>query len=238
MEEAEREVTVHTHHDIEQGLPETVSLLDRLRMAIYHGEFGPNQRLVESELAARYDTSRSAVREALAQLENEGLILRPRNRSASVRPVTPAEAVEITEVRAVIEGLCAAKAAAVATEADHAELRALARQMADAVSRGDMLADSRISDLMHAKIREIGGQGTANRILERLRYQDVRYQFHVSLLPGRLIKGANEHYDIIEAVIAGDPVAAEQITRDHFLSVIAALRQLEEVNARHPGIAL
>jgi DNA-binding GntR family transcriptional regulator len=238
MEEADREVTVHPHHDIEQGLPETVSLLDRLRMAIYHGEFGPNQRLVESELAARYDTSRSAVREALAQLGNEGLIVRPRNRSASVRPVTPAEAIEITEVRAVIEGLCAAKAATMATEADHAELRALSRQMADAVSRGDMLADSKISDLMHAKIREIGGQGTANQILERLRYQDVRYQFHVSLLPGRLAKGADEHYDIIEAVIAGDPVAAEQITRDHFLSVIAALRQLEEVKARHPGIAL
>jgi DNA-binding GntR family transcriptional regulator len=152
--------------------------------------------------------------------------------------VTPAEAVEITEVRAVIEGLCAAKAAAVATEADHVELRALVRQMADAVRHGDMLEDSKISDLMHAKIREIGGQGTANRILERLRYQDVRYQFHVSLLPGRLVKGANEHYDIIEAVIAGDPVAAEQITRDHFMSVIGALRQLEVLKAQRPGMAL
>lgn len=229
---------MHNPHDIEQGLPETVSLLDKLRMAIYHGELGPNQRLLESELAAKYDTSRGAVREVLVQLENEGLILRPRNRSASVRPVTPAEAVEITEVRAVIEGLCAAKAAAAATEADHAELRALVRQMADAVRRGDMLADSRISDLMHAKIREIGGQGTANRILERLRYQDVRYQFHVSLLPGRLAQGAGEHYDIIEAVISGDPVAAEQLTRDHFHSVIAALRQLEEVRAQRRGIAL
>jgi DNA-binding GntR family transcriptional regulator len=229
---------VRTPHDIEQGLPETVSVLDKLRMAIYHGEFGPNQRLVESELAARYDTSRGAVREALVQLENEGLILRPRNRSASVRPVTPAEAIEITEVRAVIEGLCAAKAATAVTEADGMELRALMRQMASAVRRGDMVADSKISDLMHAKIREIGGQGTANRILERLRYQDVRYQFHVSLLPGRLVKGANEHYDIIEAVLAGDAVAAEQITRAHFMSVIAALRQLEEVKAQHPGIAL
>jgi DNA-binding GntR family transcriptional regulator len=229
---------VHSPQDIEQGLPETVSLLDKLRRAIYHGEFGPNQRLVESELAARYETSRGAVREALVQLENEGLILRPRNRSAAVRPVTPAEAVEITEVRAVIEGLCAAKAAAVATEADHVELRALVRQMADAVRHGDMLEDSKISDLMHAKIREIGGQGTANRILERLRYQDVRYQFHVSLLPGRLVRGANEHYDIIEAVIAADPVAAEQITRDHFMSVIGALRQLEVLKAQRPGMAL
>ena len=227
-----------SHHDIEQGLPETVSLLDKLRLAIYHGEFMPGQPLVESDLAAKYDTSRGAVREALLHLQNEGLILRPRNRSASVRPVTPAEAVEITEVRAVIEGLCAAKAAAAATEADHAELRALMRQMGNAVKRGDMLADSRISDLMHAKIRHIGGQGTANRILERLRYQDVRYQFHVSLLPGRLVKGANEHFDIIEAVIAGDAAAAEQLTRDHFLSVIAALRQLEELKQLHPGIAL
>jgi DNA-binding GntR family transcriptional regulator len=229
---------VHIPYEIEQGLPETMSVLDKLRMAIYRGEFAPNQRLVESELAAKYDTSRGAVREALVQLENEGLILRPRNRSASVRPVTSAEAVEITEVRAVIEGLCAAKAAAAATEADHAELQALVRRMADAVRHGDMLTDSRISDLMHAKIREIGGQGTASRILERLRYQDVRYQFHVSLLPGRLVKGANEHYDIIEAVIAGDAVAAEQITRDHFMSVIAALRQLEEAKAQRPGIAL
>ena len=238
MEQAEREVNVDTPHDIEQGLPQAVSVLDKLRMAIYHGEFGPSQRLVETELAARYDTSRGAVREALVQLENEGLILRPRNRSASVRPVTPAEAVEITEVRAVVEGLCAAKAAAAATAEDHVELRALVRQMADAVKRGDMLEDSKISDLMHAKIREIGGQGTANRILERLRYQDVRYQFHVSLLPGRLVKGANEHFDIIEAVIAGDAAAAEQITRDHFMSVIAALRELEEVKALRPGIAL
>ena len=134
--------------------------------------------------------------------------------------------------------IAAAKAATAATEADHAELRALMRQMAGAVRRGDMVADSRVSDLMHAKIREIGGQGTANRILERLRYTDVRYQFHVSLLPGRLVKGANEHYDIIEAVIAGDPVAAGQITRDHFMSVIGALRQLEEAKAQRPGIAL
>lgn len=101
-----------------------------------------------------------------------------------------------------------------------------------------MLADSRISDLVHAKVREIGGQGTASRILQRLRYQDVRYQFHVSLLPGRLAQGASEHYAIIEAVIAGDPAAAEQVTRDHFMSVIAALRQLETAKAQRPGIAL
>ncbi len=216
--------------DIEQGLTETVSLLDKLRMAIYHGEFTPGHRLVESELSQKYETSRGAVREALALLQYEGLIIRQRNRSAWVRPVTLSEAIEITEVRAVIEGLCTAKAAARATAADHRELRRMAEEMTDAVKRGDVLNDSRISDEIHAKIRAIAGQETAASILDRLRYQDVRYQFHVSLLPGRLAQGHREHLDIVDAVIAGDPVAAEQITRDHFANVIHAMLRLEDAN--------
>jgi DNA-binding GntR family transcriptional regulator len=217
-------------HDIEQGLPETVSLLDKLRMAIYRGELAPGQRLVESELAQKYDTSRGAVREALALLQNEGLVTRQRNRSAWVRPITIEEAIEILEVRGVVEGMCAAKAAARATADDHRVLRALADEMTDAVKSGDVLADSRVSDEVHAKIREIAGQQTAAGLIDRLRYQGVRYQFHVSLLPGRLAQGAKEHLDIIDAVIAGDPATAERLTREHFTAVVAALRQLEQAN--------
>jgi DNA-binding GntR family transcriptional regulator len=214
--------------DIEQGLPETVSLLDKLRMAIYRGELAPGQRLVESELAQKYDTSRGAVREALALLQNEGLVTRQRNRSAWVRPITVEEAIEILEVRAVVEGLCAAKAAANATKDDHKELRALAGEMTDAVKHGDVLNDSRVSDLVHAKIREIARQQIAASLINRLRHQGVRYQFHVSLLPGRLAQGLGEHLGIIDAVIEGDSAKAEQLTRDHFAAVIEAVRQFEE----------
>jgi len=217
-------------HDIEQGLPETVSLLDKLRMAIYRGELAPGQRLVESELAQKYDTSRGAVREALALLQNEGLVTRQRNRSAWVRPITIEEGIEILEVRGVVEGMCAAKAAANATADDHRVLRALADEMTVAVKNGDVLTDSRVSDQVHAKIREIAGQHTATGIIDRLRHQGVRYQFHVSLLPGRLAQGAKEHLDIIDAVIAGDAATAEQLTREHFTAVVAALRQLEQAN--------
>lgn len=217
-------------HDIEQGLPETVSLLDKLRMAIYRGELAPGQRLVESELAQKYDTSRGAVREALALLQNEGLVTRQRNRSAWVRPITIEEGIEILEVRGVVEGMCAAKAAASATTDDHRVLRALADEMTVAVKNGDVLTDSRVSDQVHAKIREIAGQRTAAGIIDRLRYQGVRYQFHVSLLPGRLARGAKEHLDIIDAVIAGDPATAEHLTREHFTAVVGALRQLEQAN--------
>jgi DNA-binding GntR family transcriptional regulator len=217
-------------HDIEQGLPETVSLLDKLRMAIYRGELAPGQRLVESELAQKYDTSRGAVREALALLQNEGLVTRQRNRSAWVRPITIEEGIEILEVRGVVEGMCAAKAAANATADDHRVLRTLADEMTVAVKNGDVLTDSRVSDQVHAKIREIAGQHTAAGIIDRLRHQGVRYQFHVSLLPGRLAQGAKEHLDIIDAVIAGDAATAEQLTREHFTAVVAALRQLEQAN--------
>jgi DNA-binding GntR family transcriptional regulator len=216
--------------DIAQGLPETVSLLDKLRMAIYRGELAPGQRLVESELAQNYDTSRGAVREALALLQNEGLVTRQRNRSAWVRPITIEEAIEILEVRAVVEGLCAAKAAAMATKDDHIDLRALAEEMIAACNNGDVLNDSRVSDLVHAKIREIAGQQTAAGIINRLRHQGVRYQFHVSLLPGRLAQGLGEHLGIIDAVIAGDPARAEQLTRDHFAAVIDSVRQFEAMN--------
>src|SRR5215469_10264871 len=230
-----REDSVQTQ-DIEQGLPETVSLLDRLRIAIDRGELAPGQRLVESELAQKYDTSRGAVREALALLQNEGLVTRQRNRSAWVRPITVEEAIEILEVRAVVEGLCAAKAAANATKDDHRELHALADEMTDAVKHGDVLNDSRISDLVHAKIREVASQQTAAGIINRLRHQGVRYQFHVSLLPGRLAQGLSEHLGIIDAVIAGDPAKAEQLTRDHFAAVMDAVRLFESTNL--PSILL
>jgi DNA-binding GntR family transcriptional regulator len=224
-------------HEIEQGLSETVSLLDKLRMAIYRGEFPPGQRLVEAELAEKYKTSRGAVREALALLQNEQLVTRQRNRSAWVRAVTIEEAIEILEVRALIEGLCAARAAIRVTEEDRRELRRLADAMTDAVQNGDVLTDSMLSDQIHTRLREIAGQQTAAGIIDRLRHQGVRYQFHVSLLPGRMAQGLTEHLTIIGAVTSGNPEVAERTMREHLLSVIGALHQLAELGAAPIAVA-
>lgn len=209
--------------------PETVSLLDKLRMEIYHGELMPGQRLVEAELASQHETSRGAVRHALAMLGNEGLVHHERNRGAWVRPVSLAEAIEITEVRSVLEGLCAAKAAANITARERRELRGVGRQMSVAVSKGDIMTYNRTSQEVHTRIREVAGQETVAAILERLRYQSVRYQFQVTLLPGRLAHGLEEHLAIIEAVSSGDAAQAEQVMREHLLSVIGALRRLGEI---------
>jgi DNA-binding GntR family transcriptional regulator len=59
-------------------------VVDRLRDAIFHGSFKPGEALREEQLAAMLDVSRGPVREALVQLEREGLVLVRRHRGATV----------------------------------------------------------------------------------------------------------------------------------------------------------
>jgi DNA-binding GntR family transcriptional regulator len=101
--------------------------------------------------------------------------------------------------------------------------------MTDAVKNGDIMTYSATSQQVHTRVREISGQVTAAGILDRLRYQSVRYQFHVALLPGRPAQGLKEHLAIIDAVTSGDPDVAERTMRKHLQSVIGALNQLAQM---------
>ena len=104
-------------------LDRPISVVDAIRDAIADGEFAANQRLIESDLSERFGASRGNVRTALVQLSSEGLVERMQNRGARVRAVSLPEAIEITEVRMALEGLCAAKAAERATADDCEQLR-------------------------------------------------------------------------------------------------------------------
>jgi DNA-binding GntR family transcriptional regulator len=220
-----------------EQLQGTAALVNAMREAILVGELNPGQRLVESELSQRFGASRGTVREALVLLENEGLAAREANRGAWVRPVSKDEAIEITEVRSVIEGLCAARAATAATAAQRQELKELGAAMQEAVKRGDVMTYSQVSQQVHLRIREIAGQRTASDLLNRLRFQSVRYQFGVALLPGRPSVGLKEHLAVIKAVVSGQPDVAERVMRDHLLSVIDAIKQLPDtLPSPHLGI--
>lgn len=198
--------------------------LDRLRQAIARGEMAPAQRLVENELAEQYDVTRASIRAALLDLAAEGLVERVRNRGSRVRVVTVEEAVEITECRMALEGLCAAKAARDATDAQLDELTALGEAMSKAVADGDPLSYSDLNHDLHARIREISGQHAALGLLERLNAQLVRHRFQLALRPGRPQQSLSEHLAMIEAIRARDPEAAERAVRAHLGSVIDALR--------------
>ncbi|MFF2327172.1 MULTISPECIES: GntR family transcriptional regulator [unclassified Streptomyces] len=198
--------------------------LEQLRQAILRGEMAPAQRLVENELAEQYDVTRASIRAALLDLASEGLVERIRNRGSRVRVVTVEEAVEITECRRALEGLCAAQAAVRATDQQLDELTGLGDAMSKAVAGGDPVTYSELNHQLHARIREFSGQRTAVGLLERLNAQLVRHRFQLALRPGRPQQSLNEHLAVIEAIRARDPRAAETAVRAHLSSVMDALR--------------
>jgi DNA-binding GntR family transcriptional regulator len=198
------------------------------------GEFAPNQRLVEADLSERFGASRGNVRAALLELTTEGLVERVQNRGARVRAVSLTEAIEITEVRMVLEGLCAARAATRLTDDDRDRLRGIGTAMQEAVRSGDLLGYSELNRQLHSLIRELGGQSTARAILERLRGQNVRHQFRLALHPGRAAVSLPQHLEIIEALCAGDSDAAEAAVRRHLRSVIDTLPEVGNAPGRRP----
>jgi DNA-binding GntR family transcriptional regulator len=196
----------------------------QLRQAILHGEMAPAQRLVENELAEQFGVTRASIRAALIDLEAQGLVERIRNRGSRVRVVTVEEAVAITECRMVLEGLCAAKVATLASDEQLAELTELGTAMTKAVADGEPMTYSELNQELHARVREFSGQRTAVDLLERLNAQLVRHRFQLALRPGRPQHSLNEHLAMIEAIRARDPQAAEKAVRAHLTSVIEALR--------------
>lgn len=98
------------------------SIRERLREAILKGGVAPGEHLREVEIAARYEVSRGPVREALLQLEREGLVLLRRNRGAVVARLSRTDLEEVYSLRLALERLAVVLAARHGTEADFAIL--------------------------------------------------------------------------------------------------------------------
>ena len=200
-----------------------VSLTDRLRQDIIAGRLVPHQRLIEADVADEHDASRGEVRLALNELITEGLVERIPNRGARVRKVSLAEAIEITEVRAAVESLCAGKAAEKVTDAQADELREIGAAMQQAVDRGARDEYSSLNRKLHTLIIEIADQQTAAQTIARLRGQAIRYHFQLSSQPDRPKISLPQHLAIIQAICARDPHAAAAAMQEHLASVIEAI---------------
>jgi DNA-binding GntR family transcriptional regulator len=202
--------------------------IEALRQAITRGDLLPAQRLVEQELADAYRVTRGSIRAALIDLSAEGLIERVPNRGSRVRVVTIDEAVAITEVRMLLEGLLAAKAAEVATDANRQQLRDLGVRMQAAVEAGEPNRYAQLNIELHSVVRDIGHQPVAAEVLARLNGQLVRHRFRLSQRDGRPRQSLGEHLEIIEGIVAKDPERARRAVYAHLESVIDALRATTE----------
>ncbi len=214
--------------------PDAAAVAAGLREAIANGDLVPNQRLVETDLTSQFRASRGNVRAALAELTTEGLVERIQNRGARVRVVSLAEAVEIIEVRAALESLCAAKAAESITDDEIVELQTLGQAMSDAVATGDHLLYSTCNKKLHRRLMEISRQETATGLIARLRVQSVHHQFR--LQPDRPNVSLPEHLEIINSVCAKDAERASSAMEAHLKSVASAVIRAGEASIENEAL--
>ncbi|MBM3450103.1 MAG: GntR family transcriptional regulator [Armatimonadetes bacterium] len=192
--------------------PAAQSLADQmyayLEAAILRGRMAPGQRLVEGEIAAWFQTSRSPVRETLRRLERDGLVTISPRRGAIVRQVTEREVLEALRVREVLEGLAAREAAALATPQDVARLRAAAGGRRG--GRGNTPAED-----FHAVLVDVARNGTLERMMLESNNVVKLIGAAAGRAPARAAQVAAEREAVVRAIAAGDADGAEQAARRH-----------------------
>jgi DNA-binding GntR family transcriptional regulator len=208
----------------------TESIAEDLRSDIVAGVFPAGDRLIESQLCERYSCGRAVARAALVQMESEGLVVRQPNRGATVRRISVSEAIEITEARAALERLIAARAAKHATESDCDELREIVANMRSAVGQDDAARYSELNRTLHGRLREIARHAVAADLVHNLRNRAVSHQYRLAMMPGRPNESLEQHAAIVEAVVARDEVAAAAAMDSHLGSVLDVLSRWGDVH--------
>lgn len=219
MKHAKRREVVRTGTTVEE-------MVRAIAHLIVTGELHPADKLDETSLAARFDVSRTPVREALRQLGAMGLVERKPNCSAVVARVTESYLHSMFEAMAELEAICARLAAARMTIRERSSLEAEHRASFRLVQEGAEEAYSvhniRFHSLLYfgAHNEHIGELVTQTRMrLAPFR----RAQFH---LPERLSRSFQEHETIVAAILRADADAAGAAAYSHVSIVSTAAAAL------------
>jgi len=186
-----------------------------LRRAITSGELPPGTHLVETELSEALSISRGTLREAMRQLQQEGLISEGERGRMLVRHLDPKEIRDIFAVRCALESLAARDLCARQDrEGSTAALRAAVEEM---VRRENDSVDERIeADLdFHRTLCRLSGNDT---LLHS--WTSLEGSIRMSIMWAGLERAvtnmnARRHLDIVEAIESGDPALVSQTVDEH-----------------------
>lgn len=198
-----------------------------LRAAIARGELAPGQHLHQEALAERLGVSRTPLREALRKLEEEGLIVLARGRGVEVRSPDLWEAVELYEVREMVDGLAASLCAQRSSPEERAGLRAVHRQMHQGLANWDPHRWLIGNLAFHDAIVRAARNRVLAQSLHLVRLSAQTFYPTVLLQPQRAHAACEEHAAVLRAIEAGDPREAELAARHHI--VAARLLLLERI---------
>jgi DNA-binding GntR family transcriptional regulator len=218
-----------------EGEPGPSGVFERLRRLILEGEYVPNERLVEEQLAERLGVSRTPIRQALTMLEAEGLVEIAPNKGAMVCSFTIEDVWDIYDLRAVLEGHAARRAADRIHEDELARLRSLAADMEN-ISPGRFLGHEEeirwlvaTNQEFHGTIVSASRNGRLGKLIRRT--VEVPLMFKAFYWYGQHERRISNHYhrQILGALEAGDGERAEIIMREHVYEgrdfVIRALKE-------------
>ena len=210
-----------------------VALLTRLRELVLGGEYGPGISLSEVKLAQYFDVSRTPIREALKQLQIEGLVeIRPKV-GTFVRQITRREIVEMFEMKETMEGMAARL---MARRGRIPELDALEANLDTSEQVVNGADSSRYSDLVHDFHETIVSGSDNTKLAEHYRILMNQLAYHRLVLrsirhPGRAVRSTAEHRRVFELIAQKDGVGAELAMRDH---VRASAREVMSDSAETP----
>ncbi|MDB5527350.1 MAG: GntR domain protein [Devosia sp.] len=190
---------------------------DTIRDRIIAGTYSPSMRLKVPQLCLDLGVSSNPVREALQQLQGEGLVVIAPNKGATVRSIDGRLIREIYEVNAVLDAFFAGRAAQIASDEQIMELIAIHRKLEQAMLKSDDQKRSDHNHRFHALLGEISGNREALTV--RLRHRNLmramRMKYGFSTNRESLV--LNEHEEIISAISARDVPRAEIAAKMHCL---------------------
>jgi DNA-binding GntR family transcriptional regulator len=198
-------------------------LRDLIRNDIITGQFEVGARLKISDLANRYGLSAMPIREALQQLQGEGLVVLSANKGASVRRIDERFLWQMYEVRKALETFFAAELASRVTDADVSRMHAMLDEQQSAIAAADEERLQKLDRDFHGYIVGATMNEEAASILNRsydltrpLRLRFGRGAEQRARIP-------RDHLAIVEAIAAGDGPAAGRLISDHINSAFADL---------------
>jgi DNA-binding GntR family transcriptional regulator len=188
---------------------------DALRGAIHGGDLADGAVLNQAAIASHFGVSRVPVREAMRQLQAEGLIASEAHRLAVVRGLDLERLVELYDLRAVIEGFLVERATPNMDESRLKALRALEKKMR---AEDDHAAWLELNARFHRTLYEPSGAETTLELMDQLRARGERYVRLWGRGSGgihRPAEAGREHAEILKLVAAGDGEGARKALQQH-----------------------
>ena len=207
-------------------------VLDGLRQAVIDGRLAPGARLIERELTEMMGVSRTVVREALRQLETEGLVAIIPNKGPVVRALSLVEAKDLYSIRAVLEGHAARLFVDNAADAQVKQLAQALDVVAGAYERGDAQEVLETKNKFYDVLFAGAGSETLSSMLNTLHARIWRWRALGLSHPQRSDKRSKESVRNLRALVSAirkrDADAAENLTREEAQRAAAEVMRLIE----------